>query len=80
MAVRVHRHRITAFLQGLLLAVLLLLHQGARAAVTPPKPAEIRGVWITANDMGVLRDRERMRTTTAQLADLRFKCRDSCGD
>jgi len=72
MAVRVHRHRITVFLQGLLLAVLLLLHQGARAAVTPPKPAEIRGVWITANDMGVLRDRERMRTTTAQLADLQF--------
>ncbi len=33
---------------------------------------ELRGVWLTANDMPVLRDRERMRQTVADLARLRF--------
>lgn len=33
---------------------------------------ELRGVWLTANDMPVLRDRERMQTTLNQLADLQF--------
>lgn len=33
---------------------------------------ELRGVWLTANDMPVLRDRERMQATLNQLADLQF--------
>jgi uncharacterized lipoprotein YddW (UPF0748 family) len=33
---------------------------------------ELRGVWLTANDMPVLRDRERMQATVDQLADLQF--------
>ncbi len=37
----------------------------------PPAPApEIRGVWLTLNDMAVLRDRERMRAAVADLARL----------
>ena len=33
---------------------------------------ELRGVWLTANDMPVLRDRESMQATVNQLADLQF--------
>jgi uncharacterized lipoprotein YddW (UPF0748 family) len=33
---------------------------------------ELRGVWLTANDMPVLRDRERMRLLVADLARLNF--------
>jgi uncharacterized lipoprotein YddW (UPF0748 family) len=33
---------------------------------------ELRGVWLTANDMPVLRDRERMQATLDQLAALQF--------
>ncbi len=33
---------------------------------------ELRGVWLTANDMPVLRDRERMQATVDQLAELQF--------
>jgi uncharacterized lipoprotein YddW (UPF0748 family) len=53
----------------------------AVAQVLPPPPAEqpmarprveLRGVWLTANDMPVLRDRDRMRQTMAQLARLNF--------
>jgi uncharacterized lipoprotein YddW (UPF0748 family) len=33
---------------------------------------ELRGVWLTANDMPVLRDRERMQATVDRLAELRF--------
>jgi uncharacterized lipoprotein YddW (UPF0748 family) len=33
---------------------------------------ELRGVWLTANDMPVLRDRQRMQATVNQLADLGF--------
>jgi len=33
---------------------------------------ELRGVWLTANDMPVLRDRARMQATVDQLADLAF--------
>ena len=33
---------------------------------------ELRGVWLTANDMPVLRDRARMQATVNQLADLAF--------
>ncbi|WP_255144667.1 family 10 glycosylhydrolase [Synechococcus sp. ATX 2A4] len=34
--------------------------------------AEIRGVWMTGNDMPVLRDRDRMRLAVEQLARLNF--------
>ncbi|QPN60204.1 family 10 glycosylhydrolase [Synechococcus sp. CBW1002] len=57
------------------LGLVLLLHFPARLAAQPSTaggPTEIRGVWITANDMGVMRDRERMRQTVAQLAELNF--------
>jgi len=43
------------------------LPQGGPPAATS---AEIRGVWLTANDMPILRDRERMRQAVAGLADL----------
>jgi uncharacterized lipoprotein YddW (UPF0748 family) len=42
-------------------------------AVTPAKPrTELRGVWLTANDMPVLRDRERMQQAVAELSRLNF--------
>ena len=54
-------------------------------AITNPSPApagsptgaaairaEIRGVWLTANDMAILRDRPRMQAAVAQLAQLNF--------
>jgi uncharacterized lipoprotein YddW (UPF0748 family) len=44
----------------------------AEPAPAPPARVELRGVWLTANDMPVLRDRERMRSTVAQLARLNF--------
>ena len=61
----------------LLLATMLQLPQPAKAepAKTEPAktvPTELRGVWLTANDMPVLRDRTRMQATLDQLADLRF--------
>lgn len=39
------------------------------AQLQPPAP-DIRGVWLTLNDMAVLRDRERMRAAVADLARL----------
>ncbi len=61
----------------LLLATMLQLPQPARAEPAKTVPAktvqaELRGVWLTANDMPVLRDRTRMQATLDQLADLRF--------
>jgi len=50
----------------------------ATAALSRPAEAaartgeEIRGVWFTANDMDVLRDRQRMRQTVKRLAALHF--------
>lgn len=35
-------------------------------------PAEIRGVWMSSNDMGTLRDRSRMKSALAQLNQLNF--------
>lgn len=35
-------------------------------------PQEVRGVWITTNDIDVLLDRDRLRTAVDQLADLNF--------
>jgi uncharacterized lipoprotein YddW (UPF0748 family) len=47
--------------------------QAPAPAPAPAKPrTELRGVWLTANDMPVLRDRERMQQTVAQLARLNF--------
>ncbi|KMM16719.1 glycoside hydrolase family 10 protein [Synechococcus sp. GFB01] len=50
-----------------LLAGLLQFAPPARA-----QQQELRGVWLTANDMPVLRDRGRMQATVNQLADLGF--------
>ena len=43
----------------------------APAPAPVPRP-EIRGGWLTLNDMPVLRDRERMRAAVAELARLHF--------
>ncbi|QEY33434.1 glycoside hydrolase family 10 protein [Synechococcus sp. RSCCF101] len=44
-------------------------HPGSGAASREP---EIRGVWLTLNDMATLRDRERMREAVRQLRALNF--------
>ena len=67
-------------LVGAALALALLLSTlgpGAAQApastpAAPPDRAEIRGVWLTLNDMAMLRDRERMRAAVAELARLNF--------
>lgn len=47
--------------------------QPSSPAPAAAKPrTELRGVWLTANDMPVLRDRERMQQMVAQLARLNF--------
>lgn len=78
------RRLIAASLVLLGCCVSLLLHLGLPAlAQTPPQSApqstpqapprpELRGVWLTANDMPVLRDRERMRESVTRLAGLGF--------
>lgn len=70
-------------LLGVLLALLPLLPVFSGQPVQPvppvqpappPDPAlprrELRGVWLTLNDMPILRDRERMRAAVADLARL----------
>ncbi|KAF0652451.1 hypothetical protein L107_13553 [Cyanobium sp. Copco_Reservoir_LC18] len=61
---------------GGLPASLPLLSPAAKAQESPataPVPAEeLRGVWLTANDMPVLRDRGRMQAAVNQLAELGF--------
>ena len=62
-----------ALLQTALLQTALLL--SGLLQMAPPSRAqqpELRGVWLTANDMPVLRDRRRMQATVNQLADLQF--------
>ncbi|SBO43472.1 conserved protein of unknown function [Cyanobium sp. NIES-981] len=49
-----------------------LLGHGGPSALAQQAAPELRGVWLTANDMPVLRDRERMRAAVADLAALRF--------
>ena len=44
----------------------------AEQAPSPESRQELRGVWLTSNDMPVLRDRGRMQATVNQLADLQF--------
>jgi uncharacterized lipoprotein YddW (UPF0748 family) len=54
---------------GLLSGVLASLPHPAPAQ---EQPQELRGVWLTANDMPVLRDRGRMQAAVNQLAELGF--------
>lgn len=44
----------------------------APAAPSPRSAAEIRGVWLTSNDMTVLRDQSRLQATIDQLSALNF--------
>jgi len=58
-----------------LCAVVNLSHATMAVQAKPQNQAssqELRGVWFTANDMPVLRDRGRMQTAVNQLADLGF--------
>jgi uncharacterized lipoprotein YddW (UPF0748 family) len=78
--------RIAAWLLPLLAGLALVLLQQqlpvavARVVAGAPAPApaqplpapELRGVWLTANDMPTLRDRGRMQAAVAQLAALGF--------
>jgi uncharacterized lipoprotein YddW (UPF0748 family) len=61
------RSRLVVLLVGLLQTGMLQLAPTSRA-----QQPELRGVWLTANDMPVLRDRNRMQATVNQLADLQF--------
>ncbi len=78
-----HRRRMLVAGLGLLgwccaLLLNLTLPVLAQPAGSPPaaqpatQRAELRGVWLTANDMPVLRDRERMQESVARLAELGF--------
>lgn len=42
------------------------------AAQTPPPRQEIRGVWMTANDKDVMRDRTKLRDAVTKLRQLNF--------
>lgn len=64
---RLRRFRLALLLTGVLQSTLLNLAPPSRA-----QQPELRGVWLTANDMPVLRDRNRMQATVNQLADLQF--------
>ena len=58
-----------------LCAVVNLSHAAMAVQAKPQNQAssqELRGVWFTANDMPVLRDRGRMQAAVNQLADLGF--------
>ncbi|MFM7674005.1 MAG: glycoside hydrolase family 10 protein [Synechococcus sp.] len=67
------RRRFLLLLLALWWLVLLLPFPGRLSAQPAAGPGtEIRGVWITANDMGTLRDRERMKAAVRQLAALNF--------
>ncbi|MEA5442293.1 family 10 glycosylhydrolase [Cyanobium gracile] len=64
---------IALVLCGCLLSGLLSgLPQLTHPALAQEQPVELRGVWFTANDMPVLRDRGRMQAAVNQLADLGF--------
>lgn len=68
---------ITLGLCGVLLAGLLPGRLAGLPLLLPPvkaqaQPEELRGVWLTANDMPVLRDRGRMQAAVNQLAELGF--------
>jgi uncharacterized lipoprotein YddW (UPF0748 family) len=57
---------------GVFFLLVLQVSPPALSQAGPPaaSPAEIRGVWLTANDMPILRDRERMRQAVAGVAEL----------
>ncbi len=59
-------------LAGVLSGVLGSLPLLSSAAKAHGQPEELRGVWLTANDMPVLRDRSRMQSAVNQLAELGF--------
>ncbi len=59
-------------LAGLLSGVLVSLPPLSTAAKAQEPAQELRGVWLTANDMPVLRDRGRMQAAVNQLAELGF--------
>lgn len=59
-------------LAGVLSGVLACLPLLSPAAKAQDQPEELRGVWLTANDMPVLRDRSRMQAAVDQLAELGF--------
>lgn len=64
---------IALVLCGCLLSGLLAsLSPLSPAAQAQAQPEELRGVWLTANDMPVLRDRGRMQAAVNQLAELGF--------
>lgn len=72
-------HRLLAglFLLGWLLALVVGLPSPAAppapaAGASPARPGEIRGVWMTANDMATVRDRARLQTAVNQLSQLNF--------
>ncbi|WP_225875666.1 family 10 glycosylhydrolase [Cyanobium sp. NS01] len=67
--------RFLAVLLALLTWGLTLLGHGSALAVRAQNTGtgtELRGVWLTANDMPVLRDRQRMTEAVSQLATLQF--------
>lgn len=74
------RPALLALLLTLALGLTLPLSPPAQSQTTPPLAPrssnrmgeEIRGVWFTANDMDVLRDRTRMQDAVRQLAALHF--------
>ncbi len=64
--------RLRRFRQALLQSALLLSGLLQLTPASHAQQQELRGVWLTANDMPVLRDRSRMQATVNQLADLQF--------
>ncbi len=67
------------WLRALLLIVLFVFASSTVAlsnavppnVVLPPRP-EIRGVWMTINDLDVLKDRAKVQTATSELRQLNF--------
>ncbi len=56
-----------------LLAWMLVMAAGLLTpAHSQPLRTEIRGVWMTGNDMGTLRDRSKMQAAVGQLSQLNF--------
>jgi len=72
------RNRSPAGVRRTLLALCVVVNLGHASLAVNAQPQnqaasqELRGVWFTANDMPVLRDRDRMQAAVKQLADLGF--------
>jgi uncharacterized lipoprotein YddW (UPF0748 family) len=69
---RSRRFRVLLPALALITAVLAILPGLLVPALAQPARSEIRGVWITTNDMTTIRDRSRMRDSMAQLRQLNF--------